>query len=239
MKLMSGAILLVFVTASRAIPQGQVGNVQPKSDTALLNAGTELMKNNKVAEAQLAFQTSIRLYPESPLQPAAYFALGESFQSLQGKENLLLAEDQFRNFVIFFPQNTKAPDAQLKIISILMRESKMSTEARGAKRALFEISKFLTLFPTNDFSAIAIQYRQEMVSKLMEMGTPISGHIQESGGKPVPNVKITAFDRASNSVIAAASSDTSMDRKDKLPSPSAAPPCIKGPLSDMETAYSW
>lgn len=207
MRLISGAILLVFVTADRALPQGQVGNIQPKSDTALLQTGMELMKNNRLTEAQLAFETLIRLYPHSLLEPDAFFALGESFQSQPGKENLLLAEDQFRNFVIFFPQNPKAPDAQFKIISILMGQMKASTEASDAKRALLEVNKFLAMFPASQARYQLIPYQQELVLKLVEMAAPISGCVQDSNGKPIANVKVTLIYRTTKAVLSTAYSD--------------------------------
>ncbi len=118
--------------------------------------------------------------------------------------------DPFRTFIIFFPQDPKAPDAQMKIVSILMRhmrQSKTPTEADEAKRALFEIQKFLTLYPNNDFGTTAIQYQHELVSKLMEMDVPISGHIQDSGGKPIPNVKVTILYRIAKAVVSTTYSD--------------------------------
>jgi outer membrane assembly lipoprotein YfiO len=124
----------------------------------------------------------IRTYPGSELEAEAYFAMGNSFYREGGTENLLLAEDQYRNFIIFFPTNPKAPDAQMNIISILM--SQMRSPDRDQKetlRAEAEIQKFLQLFPNNDFVPIVTQYLDEVRENLALSNLGVGDFYAHSG----------------------------------------------------------
>ena len=149
----------------RVVPQPEA----PQSDGLLLQTGKELLDRGQFSDARLAFKTLIRSYPGSPLEPEAYYAMGESFRNQGGKANLLMAKDQYRNFIIFFPSNPKAPDAQLRIISILMRQMQQESEGgKEAERALVEIRRFLILFPNSEYIPIVKQYEEEVNRKLSE-----------------------------------------------------------------------
>jgi outer membrane protein assembly factor BamD (BamD/ComL family) len=152
-----------------AVPVGsRQGNVKPQADKiptakALFESGNELMKQCKFSEARELYRLLIRTYPNDDLEADAYFAMGNSFCNQGGAENLLMAEDKFRSFIIFFPANPKAPDAQMKIISILMNQMRMpDRDKKAMERAEAEIDKFLRLFPNSDFVPIVRQYLDEI-----------------------------------------------------------------------------
>ena len=134
-----------------------------------MQTGKELMDRGQYEDARLVFRSLIRIYPGSPLEPDAYYAMGDSFRNQGGKSNLLLAEDQYRNFIIFFPTNPQAPDAQLKIISILMRQVQQeSKDSKQAERALVEIRKLLTLFPNSEYVPLVKEYEAKLNKELAE-----------------------------------------------------------------------
>jgi GWxTD domain-containing protein len=100
---------------------------------------------------------------------------------------LMLAEDQYRNFIIFFPQNPKAQDAQLKIISILMRQ--MQDPERDQKkemiRAEAEIRKFIKWFPTSEYVPIVEKYKEEIARKLLESDLNPAGAAPEKSPESI------------------------------------------------------
>jgi outer membrane assembly lipoprotein YfiO len=150
---------------------GQKGARLQKSvippDKTLYQTGNEYLEKSQFIKARLAFQTLIRTYPGSELESEAYLAMGDSFYREGGTENLLLAEDQFRNFIIFFPTHPKAPDAQMKIISILMRQMRApDRDQKDTERAEAEIGKMVALFPNSDYVPIAKQYLDEVRENL-------------------------------------------------------------------------
>jgi outer membrane assembly lipoprotein YfiO len=155
--------VLLYIMAGMAACGGQKGAKLQQSvippDKTLYQNGTELLRKSRYTEARLAFQTLIRTYPGSDLQADAYLAMGDSYYQEGGTENLLLAEDQYKNFIIFFPTSPKAPDAQMKVVAILMRQmNSPDRDSHYTKQAEAEISRLLTMFPNSDFVPIAKQY---------------------------------------------------------------------------------
>ncbi|MGA2261281.1 MAG: outer membrane protein assembly factor BamD, partial [Acidobacteriota bacterium] len=164
---------------------GQKGAKLQKSvvpaDKTLFQNGTDFMERSQFTQARLAFQTLIRTYPGSELEAKAYFAMGDSFYREGGTENLLMAEDQYRNFIIFFPTNPQAQNAQLKIISILMHQMRApDRDQKETVRAEAEINKFLALWPSSDYVPIIKQYLDEVRESLalenLGVGDYYAGH---------------------------------------------------------------
>jgi outer membrane assembly lipoprotein YfiO len=163
--------ILLLILAGLSGCGGQKGAKLQKSvvppDKTLFQNGNEFLDKSQFTQARLAFQTLIRTYPGSELEAEAYFSMGDSFYREGGTENLLLAEDQYRNFIIFFPTNPKAPDAQLKIISILMKQMRApDRDQKETRRAEAEIQKFLSMYPHNDYTGIVKQYLNEVRESL-------------------------------------------------------------------------
>ena len=132
---------------------GQKGAKLQKSvvppDKTLFETGSEYLKKSQYIKARLAFQTLINTYPDSDMAAESYLAIGDSFYDEGGTENLLQAEDQYKNFIVFFPTNPKAADAQMKIVSLNMRmmrapdrDQQASYKAEAAiKRMLATVSR--------------------------------------------------------------------------------------------------
>jgi outer membrane assembly lipoprotein YfiO len=163
--------ILVLVLAGLSGCGGQKGAKLQKSvvppDKTLFQNGNDFLEKSQFTQARLAYQTLIRTYPGSELEAAAYFAMGDSYYREGGTESLLMAEDQYRNFIIFFPTNPQAQDAQLKIISILMRQMRApDRDQKETRRGEAEIMKFLTMYPSSDYTGIVKQYLDEVRENL-------------------------------------------------------------------------
>ncbi len=154
----------VFVGLWGCGPQGaklQKSVVPP--DKTLFETGSEYLHKSQYIKARLAFQTLINTYPDSELSADSYLSIGDSFYEEGGTENLLQAEDQYKNFIIFFPTNPKAADAQMKIIALNMkmmrapdRDPSYSVKAEGA------IKRMLEQFPDSDYVPIAKGYLKDV-----------------------------------------------------------------------------
>ena len=138
-------------------------------DKSLFETGNDYLKKSQYIKARLAFQTLINIYPDSELAADSYLAIADSFYDESGVENLLQAEDQYKNFIIFFPTNPKNADAQMKIISLNMkmmrspdRDKTYSYKAEGA------IKKFLADYPESEYAAVAKQYLREVQENLAQ-----------------------------------------------------------------------
>ncbi len=136
-------------------------------DKTLFETGSDYLRKGQYIKSRLAFQTLISTYPDSEMAAEAYFAIGDSFYEEGGTENLLQSEDQYKNFIVFFPAHPKAPDAHVKVISAnmsLMRSP--DRDQQYSRRALQEIRKFLQQFPNSDFAPIVKQFQVEVEEKL-------------------------------------------------------------------------
>jgi outer membrane assembly lipoprotein YfiO len=136
-------------------------------DRTLFETGSEYLDKSQYIKARLAFQTLINTYPDSELSAESYLAIGDSFYEEAGTENLLQAEDQYKNFIIFFPTHPKAPDAQMKIISLntkLMRAP--DRDPQYSYKAEAAIKRMLAEFPDSDFVPIAKQLLREVQENL-------------------------------------------------------------------------
>jgi len=150
-------------------------------DKTLFQNGSDLLEKSRFTEARLMFQTLVRTYPGSDLEAEAYLKWGDSYYNEGGTENMLLAEDQYKNFIIFFPTNPKAADAQMKVIAIRMREMNApDRDQHNAEAAQVEINRFLQMFPQSDYVPVAKQYldlvEESLAAHSMGIGDFYAGH---------------------------------------------------------------
>jgi TolA-binding protein len=124
-------------------------------DKTLFESGTSYLQEGQYIQSRRVFAKLINKYPDSDLAPEAIFGIADSYYEEGGTENLLQAEDGYKNFVIFYPDSPKAPEAQLKIIALNVQKMGPSDrDQEYAHRALKEIERFEKKFPNSDFSAI-------------------------------------------------------------------------------------
>jgi outer membrane protein assembly factor BamD len=151
-------------------------------DKTLFETGDEYLQKSQYIKARLAFQTLINTYPDSDLAADSYLAIGDSFYEEGGTENLLQAEDQYKNFIVFFPTSPKAADAQMKIVSLNMRMMRSpdrdSTYSVKAEQA---IKQLLETFPDTDYVPIAKEYLKEVQENLAQGDLGVGMYYHEKG----------------------------------------------------------
>jgi len=178
------ALLLLFLLSVWGC--GQKGAKLQKSvvppDKTLYETGSEYLKKSQYIKARLAFQTLINTYPDSDMAAESYLAIGDSFYSEGGTENLLQAEDQYKNFIIFFPTSPKAADAQMKIIAANMKMMRApDRDQQNSYKAEQAIKKMLEQFPDSDYIPIAKQYLNEVQESLAQSDFGVGQFYAERG----------------------------------------------------------
>jgi len=101
-------------------PLAKVDSKQP--DKVLFDRGMDAMKHNHFDIARLDMQTLINTYPESEFIARAKLALADSWYAEGGTAALAQAEQEYKEFEIFFPNMPEAAEAQLKIANIQYQE---------------------------------------------------------------------------------------------------------------------
>ena len=161
------ALLLLLLPACGQKSAGlQDSAISP--DQALYENGMEFFEKNQYIKARLSFQTLINTYPDSDYTPSAFLAIADSFyEEGNSKENLLQAESQYRDFVIFYPTHEMADDAQMKTAAVNVKLMKPSDrDPTYARKAEAELTNFLKDYPDSELAPTAEEFLREVQENL-------------------------------------------------------------------------
>ncbi len=132
-----GILLLITAacTNKKSVnPLSNVGSKQP--DKVLFDKAMDAMKHNRFDVARITLQTLINTYPDSEFIARAKLAVGDSWYAEGGTASLAQAEQEYRDFITFFPNMPEAAEAQLKIANIQYQQmEKADRDYTHAKRA--------------------------------------------------------------------------------------------------------
>jgi outer membrane protein assembly factor BamD len=118
----------------------------------LYETGIGYLESQEFVKARLAFKTLISTYPDSEWTASAYLALADSFYDEGGSQNLVHAEDYYRDFVVFWPEHPQAADAQMKAIL-----SDVEIMRAYALKAEGEIQKMIDRYPDSHHIPVSMQ----------------------------------------------------------------------------------
>ncbi|MBN2241313.1 MAG: outer membrane protein assembly factor BamD [Acidobacteria bacterium] len=162
-----GIPLLLFFGCAQKSASLQKSVVPP--DQTLYETGTKFLEKGQYIRSRLALQTMINTYPDSEMTADAYYAIGDSYYEEGGTQNWLQAEQQYKDFIIFFPAHPKAPDAQMKIVAANMKMmGPVDRDQQYTLRAEQEIYNFLEMYPDHDFAPIVKQNLAIVQDKLAQ-----------------------------------------------------------------------
>lgn len=129
-------------------PLAKVDSKQP--DKVLFDRGMDSMKHNHFDIARLDMQTLINTYPESEFIARAKLALADSWYAEGGSAALAQAEQEYRDFITFFPNMPEAAEAQVKIANIQFQQmEKPDRDFTHAMHAEQEYRQVILQYPDN------------------------------------------------------------------------------------------
>ena len=127
-------------------PLANVGSKQP--DKVLFDKAMDAMRHNRFDVARMTLQVLINTYPDSEYIARAKLAVGDSWYAEGGTASLAQAEQEYRDFITFFPNMAEAAEAQLKIANIQYQQmEKPDRDYTHAKRAEEEYRSLILQFP--------------------------------------------------------------------------------------------
>jgi outer membrane protein assembly factor BamD len=140
-------------------PLAQVDSKQP--DKVLFDRAMEAMKQRKYDVARLSLQTLINAYPDSEFVARAKLGIGDAWYHEGGSAALAQAENEYKDFITFFPNMPEAAEAQVKVADIHYRAmEKPDRDYTHAKRAEEEYRQMLLQYPD---SKLADQARKRLL----------------------------------------------------------------------------
>ena len=124
------------------------GNSAP--DQFLFQRATAAMMRQRWLDARKYFQQIVDNYPQSALRPDAKLGVGDTYLNEGGEANLVLAENEFKEFITFYPTNARVDYAQYKLAMTHYRRMKAperdQTETAAAVR---EFEVFFDRYPNS------------------------------------------------------------------------------------------
>ena len=139
------------------------------ADKFLFDRGTEAAKERKWLNAREYFRNLVDNYPQSPYRPDAKLALGDTYIGEHSTESLLLAANEFREFLTFYPTHPRADYAQLQLARSFMEQMLAPERDQTATRdAIKEIEIFLQRFPNSPLMPEARKMEREARDRLSE-----------------------------------------------------------------------
>src|SRR6202047_1317099 len=146
------AILLLITAActnkKSVNPLANVGSKQP--DKVLFDKAMDAMRHNRFDVARITLQTLINTDPDSEFIARAKLAVGDSWYAEGGTASLAQAEQEYKDFITFFPNMPEAAEAQLKIANIQYQQmEKSDRHYTHAKRAEDEYRNLIMQYPDN------------------------------------------------------------------------------------------
>ena len=129
-------------------PAVPTGNTAP--DQFLFQRANDAMMRQRWQDARRYFQQIVDNYPQSTLRPDAKLGVGDSYLNEGGDANIVLAENEFKEFITFYPTNARVDYSQYKLAMTHYRRMKAperdQTETTAAVR---EFEVFFDRYPNS------------------------------------------------------------------------------------------
>jgi outer membrane protein assembly factor BamD len=169
---LAGAVVVASVLASacastvrNSVPPG---TAQP--DQWLFERGTESLTEKKWLTAREFFKVVTETYTQSPYRPDAKLGVGDTYLGEGSPEALVLALNEFQEFLAFYPTHARADYAQYKVGMTHHRQMRSAgrdqTETRAA---VISFEAFLTRYPNS-------KLRPEVEARLREAKDRVGEH---------------------------------------------------------------
>lgn len=138
--------LLAGCGAERAaMPPGSA-----QADQFLHERGTAAFAERKWLQAREYFRQIVDNYPQSPYRPDAKLSVGDSYIGEHSTESLLLAVNEFREFLTFYPTSPRADYAQYRLATALAEQMLAAErDQSNTREAVKELQVFLDRYPNS------------------------------------------------------------------------------------------
>ena len=139
---------LALTAACASTPRGTVPAGTTEPDKFLFDKGTEALNNKKWLSAREFFKQVTETYTASPYRPDAKLGIGDTYLGEGTSEALVLAINEFSEFLSFYPNHKRADYAQYKLGMGHFRQMRLAQRDQTETRAaLKEFDNFVTRYP--------------------------------------------------------------------------------------------
>jgi outer membrane protein assembly factor BamD len=152
------------------VPQGTT-----EPDKFLYDKGNESLEKHRWLSAREYFRRILDTYPQSNYRPDAKLGVGDSYLGENSTESLILAVNEFREFLTFYPTSPRADYAQLKLgMTHYKQMRKPQRDQSETREAIREFEVFVERYPNSTLM-------DEGKQRLREARDRLSTHEYEVG----------------------------------------------------------
>lgn len=160
---------IVAVTAACASSQSTVPPGTAQADQFLYERGQAEFKEGHWATAREFFRQIVDNYPQSPYRPDAKLAVGDTYIGEDSAESLVLAANEFREFLTFYPTNPRADYAQYRL-AVAYAEQMLAPDRdqTSTREVVKELQVFMERYPNSTLMPEAKKLMREAKDRLSE-----------------------------------------------------------------------
>jgi outer membrane protein assembly factor BamD len=145
--------ILAFAVAAGCGSTGGRGTVPPgtsEPDRFLYERGMEELQDESWLDARQFFTQVTETYTQSPFRPEAKLGIGDSYLGEDTAESIVLAINEFQEFLAFYPTHPRADYAQYKLAMAHFNQMRAPQRDQSETRnAIRDLEAFLTRYPNS------------------------------------------------------------------------------------------
>src|SRR5436309_13030836 len=145
---LAALVLMVGCASTTSRQTAPAGTQEP--DKFLFDKGNDALKARKWITAREYFKQVVETYTQSPYRPDAKLAVGDTYLEEGGADNIVLAMNEYREFLSFYPTNRRADYAQYKLGMTHFRQMRAAERDQSETRdAIKEFQTFIARYPAS------------------------------------------------------------------------------------------
>jgi outer membrane protein assembly factor BamD len=159
----------VLVSACSGATKGLVPPGTSEPDKFLFDKGTVALNAKKWLTARDYFKQINESYTQSPYRPDAKLGIGDTYLGEGTAESLVLAINEFREFLSFYPTHRRADYAQYKLGMAHFRQMKTpQRDQTETRETVKELQMFAERYPSSSLMPEATARLREARDRLDE-----------------------------------------------------------------------
>jgi outer membrane protein assembly factor BamD len=167
--------MLAAACASGGPKKPPTGTLEP--DKFLFERGSENLNKRRWLVSREYFRQLIDSYPQSPYRADAKLGLGDAHLGERSGESFVLAINEFREFLNFYPTHERAYYAQFKLAMAHFYQMRAAMRDQTETRdAIKELQAFVTRYPDKPLITEARQKLREAKDRLDDWDYGVAVH---------------------------------------------------------------